>query len=615
MMNDLTNSIHKVYDCREKFILIGLSGRTGSGCSTAAEILCSNIDKLNLPKPANDSGNVNENRKYKIIYEYAQKNWKPFIWIKIKDIITSFILENSLESFADFVSDNLAINDADKDRIKKSFIEKCGADYKLLREKRLELRGKIAEFKERHTKTYEFYFIDLPPFSNKIKDTLVELTSDNYTRIYQLIGDNIRSSGNAISSEYNPDNVFAISKRVNRLIKHFTQKSKHDGNEVFIVIDTLRNPFEALFFRERYSAFYLMAINTPDKDRRKRLQKAYDYNDSQIDRLDTKEYSGKKKKEALFISQNIQKCYDLADIHINNPQIGEDDLTQIKAQLVKFICLILHPGLIMPTSIERCMQIAHTAKLNSGCMSRQVGAAVTNQHFSIKAIGWNTSAEGQAPCLLRNVKELLNNEDKDSYSDYEKNNMDFRDKLRSLYSPIYDTTTIESLKGRNVPFCFKDIKNNLDGEKNQVHTRSLHAEENAFLQLSKYGNQGILGGFLFTTSSPCELCAKKAAQLGIKKIFYIDPYPGISEQHILSSQNPSEILELFSGAIGRAYHQLYEPIMPYKDELELMINFQVDDPYEKLKNEIKKLNEELEKKDTTIVELEKRLNAKQMHTL
>ncbi|WP_235846252.1 deaminase [Morganella psychrotolerans] len=59
-------------------------------------------------------------------------------------------------------------------------------------------------------------------------------------------------------------------------------------------------------------------------------------------------------------------------------------------------------------------------------------------------------------------------------------------------------------------------------ENNQVHTRSLHAEENAFLQISKYGGTGVQHGSLYTTASPCELCAKKAYQLGIKEIVFID---------------------------------------------------------------------------------------------
>jgi dCMP deaminase len=32
---------------------------------------------------------------------------------------------------------------------------------------------------------------------------------------------------------------------------------------------------------------------------------------------------------------------------------------------------------------------------------------------------------------------------------------------------------------------------------------------------------------------------------------------------------------LFSGAIGAAYHKLYRPIMAYKDELEMLIGFEI----------------------------------------
>ena len=110
-----------------------------------------------------------------------------------------------------------------------------------------------------------------------------------------------------------------------------------------------------------------------------------------------------------------------------------------------------------------------------------------------------------------------------------------------------------------------------------MHTRSLHAEENAFLQLAKYGAQGIQNGLLFTTASCCELCAKKAYQLGIRKIYYIDTYPGISKEHILSS-GPKEKrpeLILFQGAIGRAYINLYSPFMSLKDEIEFLTGVEV----------------------------------------
>lgn len=167
---------------------------------------------------------------------------------------------------------------------------------------------------------------------------------------------------------------------------------------------------------------------------------------------------------------------------------------------------MMHPGIVTPTSYEHAMQIAYNARLSSGCIARQVGAVVTDRGVSIKAVGWNNTPQGQVPCLLRSTANLLRHDDKKAFSDYENDDDNFRDMLRrTLESSIGD----EDLCGRNLSFCFKDAQNSLKEEKNQVHTRSLHAEENAFLQISKHGGQGLKDGFLFTTASPCELCAKK----------------------------------------------------------------------------------------------------------
>lgn len=146
------------------------------------------------------------------------------------------------------------------------------------------------------------------------------------------------------------------------------------------------------------------------------------------------------------------------------------------------------------------------------------------------------------------------------------------------------------LGGRNCPYCFKTAYNTFSGEKNQVHTRSLHAEENAMMQISRYGGQGLKNGYLFTTASPCELCAKKAYQLGIRTIYFIDPYPGISRNHILKSmeRNDPEMV-LFSGAVGRAYHKLYEPFLSQKDELALLTNFTLQAPQKVKAKAIRKL--------------------------
>ena len=581
-MNEIYQSIEALYDNRENFIVIGLTGRTGSGCSSAGKIISSELKDIKFPKYKIIDDN--DERKYRIVYNFINNNWTPFVWIQIKDIITSFIVEKPYSEFAQYISSKLSSNDQEKDKIIESLDAAVKSDYEEIYKTRIaikKLRDKLdssdtkttSEIEERRNQSYDFYFKTLPGFTDKLKGKLNALSGDNYTKFYQLVGDNIRSSGDAFDEKYDAKNIHRLAVRVNKLIKIFTNRARSTSEKVLIVIDAIRNPFEAIYLRERYSAFYLMSINTPENDREYRLKKLLNLNDAQVENISKKEDDKKIEGKEFFYSQNIAKCIQLSDIHINNPQEGTDNFSTLKKQLAWYISLIMHPGIVTPTKEERCMQLAVTAKLNSGCMSRQVGAIVTDENFSVKGISWNSTAEGQPPCIVRSVEHLLNHDDPDAYSDYEKNNEKFRKLLKEKYANKLDDEEFKGkLSGRNVTYCFKDIQNELEDEKNQVHTRSLHAEENAFLQIAKYGGQGIKNGILFTTASPCELCSKKAFQLGISQVFYIDPYPGISEDHILSIGKKRPKLTLFHGAIGRAYNQLYEPILPFKDELAGLLN-------------------------------------------
>jgi deoxycytidylate deaminase len=419
--------------------------------------------------------------------------------------------------------------------------------------------------------------------------------ANSYVSIYQGAGDSIRRTQRIMPSyrkqPFKPQGLFVLPRMVNRLVKYYRYKDKQSGDKTYIAIDTIRNPYEAKYFKDRYAAFNLVSINAPTHDRKKYLQNKYKFTIDQIKLIDQRESGkfpteevedskgcdscGKKteqspvydKYDELIIS-NVKRCIEISDIHLFNPRNEPQNHNVLKAQLAWYLSLMKHPGLITPTPLERVMQIAFTAKMNSGCISRQVGAVVTDENYSIKSVGWNDVAKGQVPCNLRSLEDLENFSSDTTYSEYERNNETFREQAALELIKIKDL----GLKGLNLAYCFKSIQNTIDNEKNQVHTRSLHAEENAFLQLAKYGSTGIEGGKLFTTASPCELCAKKAYQLGIKEIVYIDPYPGLAIQHIISiGLNPPKLIQ-FRGAVGRAYHQLYEPLMPYKDELSFLAN-------------------------------------------
>lgn len=212
--------------------------------------------------------------------------------------------------------------------------------------------------------------------------------------------------------------------------------------------------------------------------------------------------------EIPFILQNVEGCLRDADIFINN-ETDNERLILLKKKLLRYVSLIMNPGLVLPTPIERGMQIAYTAKLNSGCISRQVGAAITDDQYHLLSVGWNQQPEMQLPCLYRDLCSLYYQWAPDAYSDFELDNQNTLQK--NIQDPVTKLLSLPEcplkLQGKMPAYCFKDLYNSITGVKNQVHPRSLHAEETAFLNL---GQHSAKGGNLFTTSSPCELCAKKA---------------------------------------------------------------------------------------------------------
>ena len=390
----------------------------------------------------------------------------------------------------------------------------------------------------------------------------------------QCVGNNLRSSGTYDSDQEIDGKEITVAERINLLIKAInrSEEIKDNGKEkTRICIDALRNSVEIQYFRDRYRAFYSIAVNTENEHRQNRLE----LNSREMKSLDDIEYPH---DNSVFYHQNIQACLEISDIYVYNPNILNHKYYELSEQLLKYIALILQPGLIAPTHQERCMQLAFNAKYNSGCLSRQVGAVVTGEDFSVRAVGWNDVPKGQIPCNLRCVEDYCRNKDVETFSEYELNDELFGEAMHNIYTSLQEKTVRDKKAGKCYAYCFKDVYNGIKNQKNQVYTRALHAEENAFLQIAKYGGAKIQGGKLFTTASPCELCSKKAYQLGIEEIYYIDPYPGISKSHILTfGKNDNPKMVLFKGAIGNAYISLYAPRMPYKDEIELITEISAKD--------------------------------------
>lgn len=664
--------VQQVYDERDHYIVIGLTGRCGSGCSTTREIL-SGYRKFN-PEDFLGQSKVNyisnEDRDRDIILNFAAQNPIVFDTIRVRDIITTYILDEQ-KCFFDLLNElypHLAEGDGEK--IKTEFYDYFGRVFSLE-------SGTLADFneftkinkgiweaitnnvyhfiEEINEQQYMYLFGQLTRISLVIRAFLLEHLGKNaFTTVYQYMGGIVRTFGQLRMPEplhplREAKNMHAIAKRINLLIKILRRKrwieenykkealdrSTVEKNPVYVVVDSIKNVFEADYLKARYHSFYLVALTLDEETRRQRLFLNKGLDEAQINELDSREQPSKTKKlmkkfsinantdfteevllklfgvkgkcgsfyasayhdqSYLFTLQDVDSCIQNADILINNNGTIED----LSLKIMRYVCLMQHPGLVPPTIDERCMQVAQSAKLNSGCISRQVGAVVSNGKGSILSIGWNdaVSTEGNEciSCIRRSFTTLVRNDDEMAYSYFELYNPDFRKKIREIVQNLSninseDVTdeylfssfvgcTRPLLKGVPLAFCFKDVYSLMENERNQVHTRAQHGEENA---LERCDRRLCSGGTLYTTSSSCELCAKKALSYNIKRIVYIEPYSGITEDHVLghSVLNGVKIrrgnmrrteamsVELFTGATQSAYVKLYTPIFPLKDEIKL----------------------------------------------
>ncbi len=550
--NYLKSAVSKIYGDEDDFILLGLTGRTGSGCSTAAKILQSQKSDIKHHLFSGDFPSSNEQRKERIVYRHFTSTWTPFLLVQVRALITTFLLDDDTSKAVEVFSDLMP-----EEETRNAFV-------KLLDELQGPYRTISADPTASDSTTY--YTKTLPDRCEALKSLLGE---SGFVKLYQAVGRNIRLSGNPYDQRLVEGKFFTLAERVNTVIKQIHSRQQNLGQKTFIVIDAIRSPLEAIFFQDRYSSFFLAAVSAPEKDRVNRLRRLK-YSDDDIRSIDKIEYTPHDLDEPDFYSvQDIQACLQRSDLYVSNPDVRSEvnKFQDLANQLLRFVSLIRRPGIVTPSAIERCMQMAYTAKLNSGCISRQVGAVVTDENFSMRSVGWNDAPRGQVPCNLRSRDDLIGGLDSSAYSEFERTDEPYLGHFTKSTARF----AIIPLNGRNKAFCFKSEYNSFKGENNQVHTRSLHAEENAFLQVAKYGLASIERGILFTTASPCELCAKKAYQLGITKIIYIDPYPGIALSHILQGGTNNPELILFSGAIGRAFHRLYTPIVAYKDELNALV--------------------------------------------
>ena len=638
-----------LYNNRKNFNILALTGPIGCGIDDLKEIISTDFDQwkdqvrdpkdiiVNIPEHKNDKF-ISEHqiikqmvfkRKYTICHNFWSSHHVKYTILEYNKVALLYALTwiakdcTSGKDFQENIRDNLSKIIAQTNHGKKYFHQKSEQETQKtitpLFSNVLNRIGNIISFKQLYDDikkqdeilcpfnlkdekkdTFAGYFLT----KNSIFDTFYSLFCSNLKKedyfifhyLWHLIGSNIRKHGSPIKpnndSSNNGDTLFYLIELLNIIIK----RSDKTASRLYC-INKLSNSLEIRYLKERYNAFYPIAIHKTNnllsaiQEEVDRIVPSNNQNKGHIIKhtfnLGTTEIKIDDYKKGECASPDIEQCVSQAEIHIrikpfNQTNNSKSEFYSTAEQWMKFASLIFHPGLITPSSDERCMEVAYTAKLNSSCVSRQVGAVITNAAHSIRSIGWNEVPYGQMPCGLRSLSDIVNKDFKDykqyMYSDFEKcdsNKTDiykdgktFQQKVNEDYEGIINEMNKRSHSQCSV-FCFRELHNRYTSGNNQVYGRSLHAEENALIQMSKFGGEGLMNGLIYVTASPCELCSRKLYQVGVRKIVYIDPYPGIAREQTIASGYLQPKLMQFRGAYGASYYKLYTPLIAPKDEQSL----------------------------------------------
>jgi dephospho-CoA kinase len=262
-MKNISKGIERLFTLRNQTVIIGLTGRTGSGCSTVADSLIQDVESFGLAIPKYHKVRTNEDRKEEIVYNYFKVNYNSFTKISVSDIIVSFILEHNFENFNNYIKDKFGYH---LDKGLNARYDSIAA--KLMNNK---ISKEIFKYTDDEIKTfYNFFFKELKPFSDELKKILKVDQQINYYKLFQKIGDNIRSSGNALSEEVDYNKIFTIAERIKHLIEVIQRmKGCH-----YFVVDAFRHPLEISYFKENFAGFYLFAIHRPNDKRIERLKES-----------------------------------------------------------------------------------------------------------------------------------------------------------------------------------------------------------------------------------------------------------------------------------------------------------------------------------------------------
>lgn len=260
---------------------------------------------------------------------------------------------------------------------------------------------------------------------------------------------------------------------------------------------------------------HVVGVYAPIEQRIARLQKKISKPD-QIHTLINRD-SG----EEMDNGQQVQDTFPHSDFFLR-VDAGTD--SQVTSRVRRFLDLMLGTRIITPTVAERAMYAASSAAMNSACLSRQVGAALTSASGELIATGWNdvprafgglyeiqdlrASSDDDHRCYNKDGGKCFNDEEKDLIA-------------RTVIDKMIDKGIVEEGKAEE---AVKLIRHDSQLRSLIEFSRAVHAEMHALLNAGAQHGSKVRGGKLFVTTYPCHSCARHIVAAGVREVYFLEPY-------------------------------------------------------------------------------------------
>ncbi|KRB23272.1 MULTISPECIES: anti-phage dCTP deaminase [Mesorhizobium] len=366
-------------------------------------------------------------------------------------------------------------------------------------------------------------------------------------------------------------------RRANRTGQTYVKGEKviPDSVKRVYLIDSIRHPAEIHLLRRTYgNAFGLIGVVCEEGVRRARIlekyfrgpEKALPETQSAVDRFMDRDSDDSNRKHG----QHVTEAFYEADFFIDNTRDDPNGTKNLlDTDLSRFVSIISHDRVERPSIEETAMHHAHSARVRSACLSRQVGAALVDSDGTVVATGTNeVPAAGGGVYGERFATSSRGNDDHrcafraEAYCSSNREQNDIIDNLIEVLPELKKVAD-------KIDLAARIRKTRLGGL--IEFSRAVHAEMDALLSAGREGVSTV-GTRLFVTTYPCHYCARHIVSAGVYEVQFIEPYPKSLARKLHSDSievTPSEWIPPVAKSIGAARAQMRTAQDVDKDDVKL----------------------------------------------